>query len=377
VKVSIIGQGYVGSELGKAAKKAGHQVLGIEVNPARLESLSSIGYPTSSNYAEIKNSEIVVITVPTPLDEKRNPDLSHINNACESMLPYLSKGTLIINESTSYPGTLREIIANRLGSDFIYASAPERVDPGNSSWGINNTPRLLGALTEDSLEKAVAFYESMTEQIIKVSSPEVAEAAKLFENTFRQVNIALVNEFAQITQGLGISSYETLNAANTKPYGIMKFFPGIGVGGHCIPIDPTYLSFKANQVGVKASFIELANKVNLTMTDFVANKIDSTFNVAQKNIQIAGLAYKANVSDVRESPSLKLISLLRKKGALVSWNDDLVGNYAGEFSTPIHGCHLAIICVNHEGVDYTPWLNSKSPIIDVSSGPDLGWGKFI
>ena len=262
MRVAIVGQGYVGTELGLAANRAGHTVFGLDVSESRIAALKDVGYPTSTDYSAISEAEIVVITVPTPLNENREPDLSYIELACERMAPHLKAGTLVVNESTSYPGTLRELIAKILGDIYLYASAPERVDPGNKEWTIEKTPRLLGALSETALKKALEFYKSIAEKVVVVSSPEVAEAAKLFENTFRQVNIALVNEFAQIAEGLGIPTFETLEAANTKPYGFMKFLPGLGVGGHCIPIDPSYLSFKASQVGVEANFINLANQLD-------------------------------------------------------------------------------------------------------------------
>ncbi len=377
MRVAVIGQGYVGAELGKAAHSAGHEVIGIEVNQAKLMEIANIGYRTTSNYQELSKSEIVVITVPTPLDEYRNPDLSFIEKACDSMARYLSKGTLIINESTSYPGTLREVIAGRLGNEFIYASAPERVDPGSAKWTINNTPRLLGALSDQALEKALIFYKSITEEVITVSSPEVAEAAKLFENTFRQVNIALVNEFAKISNSLGIPTYETLDAASTKPYGFMKFLPGLGVGGHCIPIDPTYLSFKAKQNGVNANFIDLANNVNSDMPVYVADKIDKLFHVSGKSVQLAGIAYKPNVADIRESPALVLADLLSQKGASVTWHDEFVKTYGGKHSLPISPVDIGIICVNHNGVNYDSWFQNNTEIIDLSPDLDLGISKFL
>jgi len=377
MRVAIIGQGYVGTELGKAAQRVGHDVVGIDINYARLESLIDIGYQTSSAFSEISNSDIVVLTVPTPLDENRKPDLSFIEQACDSMNPYLKDGALIINESTSYPGTLRDLISKKLGESRLYASAPERVDPGNLRWTIETTPRLLGALSQEALELAYKFYKTMTDEIVLVSSPEVAEAAKLFENTFRQVNIALVNEFAQIANALKIPTIETIEAAATKPYGFMKFLPGIGVGGHCIPIDPSYLSYKASQVGIRAKFINLANDVNLDMPYYVARKIDEVYSIRGKRVQVAGISYKENVSDIRESPALVLINELRDKGALVTWHDDHVKSYRDEVSQPIHEVNLGIICVGHAATNYSKWLNSGTTIIDVSSTPNTGFAKFL
>ena len=294
MRVAIVGQGYVGTAIGTAAKKAGHQVLGIETNEKKIQELTEIGYPVTSEYSKIKDSEVIILAVPTPLNERREPDLSFIESACNSIKPHIQKDTLIINESTSFPGTLRNVIAPILGDQYQYASAPERVDPANEKWDVTNTPRLIGGLTKVATENAKEFYQTISKEIIEVSSPEVAEAAKLFENTFRQVNIALVNEFAQIANALGIPTYETLAAAETKPYGFMKFLPSIGVGGHCIPVDPSYLSYKATQAGIDAKFINLANQVNLGMPEYVANRIESKHGIKNKTIQIAGIAYKPN-----------------------------------------------------------------------------------
>jgi UDP-N-acetyl-D-glucosamine dehydrogenase len=377
MRVAIVGQGYVGTELGLAANRAGHTVFGIDVSESRIAALKDVGYSTSTDYSAISETEIVVITVPTPLNENREPDLSCIELACESMAPRLKAGTLVVNESTSYPGTLRELIAKILGDKYLYASAPERVDPGNKEWTIEKTPRLLGALNEIALNKALEFYKSIAEKVVVVSSPEVAEAAKLFENTFRQVNIALVNEFAQIAEGLGIPTFETLEAANTKPYGFMKFLPGLGVGGHCIPIDPSYLSFKASQVGVEANFINLANQVNLNMPRYLVERLDNEHKLSGRSIQIAGIAYKPNVSDTRESPALALIELLKQKGAKVTWHDEIVKEYSGQKSDPLTSVDLGIICVAHDGANYQPWIQGKTKVIDVSPGPNIGFGKYL
>jgi UDP-N-acetyl-D-glucosamine dehydrogenase len=375
MRVAILGQGYVGSAVATAAKKAGHEVIGIDTDPRKLQSLSNVGYEVSSDYSKISNCETVILAVPTPLTELREPDLSYIKSACNSLKPHAQSGALIINESTSFPGTLRNVIAPILGDSFLYASAPERVDPANPKWNIENTPRLIGGLTEDATKKASAFYKSISNEVIVVSSPEVAEAAKLFENTFRQVNIALVNEFAQIANALGIPTFETLAAADTKPYGFMKFLPSIGVGGHCIPVDPSYLSYKAKEAGLDAKFINLANQVNFNMPEYVANRIEKEFGVKGKKIQIAGIAYKPNVADTRESPALALIETLRKKGAEVSWHDSHVASHNSELSTPIQKVDIGIICTAHDGVDYTPW--KEITVIDVSTADNLGWPKYL
>jgi UDP-N-acetyl-D-glucosamine dehydrogenase len=377
MRVAILGQGYVGSAIASAAKKAGHEVIGIETDLTRAQSLSNVGYPVSSDYSKISESEVIILAVPTPLTESREPDLSFIKSACSSLKPYAKTDALIINESTSFPGTLRNVIAPILGDSFLYASAPERVDPANPEWNVENTPRLIGGLTQEATNKAEEFYKSISNQVISVSTPEVAEAAKLFENTFRQVNIALVNEFAQIANALGIPTYETLAAAETKPYGFMKFLPSIGVGGHCIPVDPSYLSYKAKEAGLDAKFINLANQVNLKMPEYVASRIEKEHGIKEKNIQIAGIAYKPNVSDTRESPALSLIEILRTKGAKVSWHDPYVKKYSSELSTPIQKVDIGIICTAHDGVSYAPWTENQTLVIDVSTSSNLGWPKYL
>jgi UDP-N-acetyl-D-glucosamine dehydrogenase len=380
VKVAIIGQGYVGSALGIAANEAGHDVLGIDIDSKRRSELaSSIGYPVSADYSSVQGSDVVVIAVPTPLNEKREPDLTFLESACKSLAAVLKSSVLVVNESTSYPGTLRNVIAPILGDVHLYAAAPERIDPANEKWGIENTPRLVSGLSSEATSKALDFYRSFCKEVVTVSTPEVAEAAKLFENTFRQVNIALVNEFAQIAQAFGISTFETLGAAATKPYGFMPFLPSIGVGGHCIPVDPSYLSFAAEKVGVEASFINLANNVNASMPEYLAARISELLggSVSGKTIQVAGISYKAGVADTRESPALKLISLLRGAGAKVSWHDQVVGEWNGESSTPLSSVDLGVIATAHEGVDYSAWKNEKTMVIDVSTSSNTGWPKFL
>ena len=380
MSVAIIGQGYVGKALGLAASSAGHQVIGIENDPVKLKGLSSsLSYEVSGDYSKVSSSSIVVISVPTPLDKKREPDLSFIKSACQSLKEVLDSPVLIINESTSFPGTLRNVIAPILGSKHLYASAPERIDPANEVWGIENTPRLVSGLSDEATKRAIEFYRSFCKEVIPVSSPEVAEAAKLFENTFRQVNIALVNEFAQIAGALGISTVETIKAASSKPYGFMPFMPSIGVGGHCIPVDPSYLSFAARQAGIDASFIDLANKVNALMPEYIAARIEKLLGgkIAGKKIQIAGISYKADVADTRESPALALIAKLRELGADVSWHDELVGACNGEKSSKLEAVDLGIIATAHSGVDYSPWKNSQSMVIDLSTTTNTGWQKFL
>lgn len=372
MRVVIIGQGYVGLTLSVGAATAGHRVVGFDVNSdlvAELNSgkshiegisdgqltevISSGLFKASSQVSVLETADVVVIAVPTPLDADRNPDLSYVHAASDLIATHLKTAALIINESTSYPGTLRNEIAKRItGVAHLFASSPERVDPGNAQWGIKNTPRLIGGLTPAASTKAREFYASFCDSIIEVSSPEVAEAAKIFENTFRQVNIALVNEFAQISDALGISSREVIEAAGTKPYGFMEFKPGPGVGGHCIPVDPSYLAHVANQVGVPATFIKRANEVNLAMPAYVVKRVIAGFgaSIAGKSVLVLGVSYKANVADTRETPAAAVIDLLREQGANVVWHDDLVGNWRGESSAPIAAHDIAVVVTRHEGI---------------------------
>jgi UDP-N-acetyl-D-glucosamine dehydrogenase len=234
-----------------------------------------------------------------------------------------------------------------------FASAPERVNPGDPIWNQKNTPRLVGAIDSESQVKALAFYESICDAAVSVSNPEVAEAAKIFENTFRQVNIALANEFAQISDALGISSREVIEAAATKPYGFMAFNPGPGVGGHCIPVDPSYLAHVANRVGVPATFIKRANEVNLAMPEYVVKRVVAGIggSIKGKKVVVVGVSYKSNVADIRETPAAVVIDLLREQGAAVTWHDDLVGSWRGESSSPIAGADIAVVVTKHDGVD--------------------------
>lgn len=372
-----MGQGYVGVSIGIAANESGHEVVGVEIDEKRVTELQNIGYPVSKDFSVVKNVELVLIAVPTPLDSELKPDISFIQSACMSIKPFLKSGTLIINESTSYPGTLREVIASSLGESFEYAVAPERVDPGNLNWNSKNTPRIVAGLNGKALERAIEFYKSITSDIVAVSSPEVAEAAKLFENTFRQVNIALVNEFAQIAHKIGISAYETINAAATKPFGFMRFLPSIGVGGHCIPVDPTYLSFVAERSGVKANFIELANKLNREMPKVIAERIDDEYSLFGKKVQLVGLTYKANTTDMRESPSVQLLKELRKLGAEVIWHDPLIQEFEGEKSSPLSEVNLGIICVAHDNIDFSIWRKLNLRILDLSIHENLGFAKYL
>jgi UDP-N-acetyl-D-glucosamine dehydrogenase len=310
-----------------------------------------------------------VIAVPTPLDADRNPDLSHVHAAADLIAKHVKTPALIVNESTSYPGTLRKEIVTRIPEiGHLYASSPERVDPGNAEWGTKNTPRLIGGLTPAALAKACEFYGSFCDNLVEVSSPEVAEAAKLFENTFRQVNIALVNELAQISHALGIDVRETLDAAGTKPYGFMKFQPSAGVGGHCIPVDPSYLADVAEKAGVEATFIKRANEVNLDMPKYIAGRIakDNGGSVKGKKVLVVGVAYKPNVADTRETPAELLVDALKDLGAVVTWNDPVVGSWHGSESSPLSGADIAVVVTNHDVVAAEDILKSAPYVFDTT-----------
>ena len=372
MRVAIIGQGYVGLTIAVDAAASGHHVVGFDVNPALVTQLNSAvshiegisnaalagviasgAYKASTDPSVLDGCDVIVIAVPTPLDEARNPDLSFVHAAADLIAQHVKSASLIVNESTSYPGTLRKEIAGRItGVEHLYASSPERVDPGNTQWSTKNTPRLIGGMTPAAIAKAKEFYGTFCDSIIEVSSPEVAEAAKIFENTFRQVNIALVNEFAQIADALGISGREVIDAAATKPYGFMQFNPGPGVGGHCIPVDPSYLAHVANQVGVPATFIKRANEVNLAMPAYVVKRVvaGSGGSIAGKSVVVVGVSYKSNVADTRETPAADVIDLLRAQGATVTWHDDLVGQWRGEKSSPLRG-DIAVLVTKHDGLD--------------------------
>jgi UDP-N-acetyl-D-glucosamine dehydrogenase len=372
MRVAIIGQGYVGLTIAVGAAGADHEVVGFDVNKELVNQLNSgtshiegisdaeltnflsnKAYTASADASSINGCEVIVIAVPTPLTESREPDLSFVHAAVELIQNNVKTPTLVINESTSYPGTLRKEIAARInGIQHLYASSPERVDPGNTQWGTKNTPRLIGGLTTEAVSKAKEFYSSFCDTVIEVSSPEVAEAAKIFENTFRQVNIALVNEFAQIADALGISGREVLDAAATKPYGFMEFNPGPGVGGHCIPVDPTYLAYVANEVGVPATFIKRANEVNLAMPAYVVKRViaGAGGSVKAKSVVVVGVSYKANVADTRETPAASIIDLLREAGASVTWHDPLVGSWRGESSAELGACDIAVVVTKHDVV---------------------------
>jgi UDP-N-acetyl-D-glucosamine dehydrogenase len=392
MKIAIIGQGYVGLTISAFAAKH-HQVVGFDLNSmivfqlntgvSHIEGVASGDikqaifegkYKATTDGSEIAGSEIVVIAVPTPLDGKREPDLTYIDSACKVIAENLTGPALIINESTSFPGTIRNYIKPAIEKyskqkfDHMYAISPERVDPGREDFNQKNTPRLYAGLTPEATAKTRDFYSTFCDNLVEVSSPEVAEAAKLFENTFRQVNIALVNEFAQISHALGIDVRETLDAAGTKPYGFMKFAPSAGVGGHCIPVDPSYLADVAEKAGVEATFIKRANEVNLDMPKYIAGRIakDNGGSVKGKKVLVVGVAYKPNVADTRETPAELLIDALNDLGAVVTWNDPVVGSWHGTESSPLLGADIAVVVTKHNVVAAEDILKSAPYVFDTT-----------
>jgi UDP-N-acetyl-D-glucosamine dehydrogenase len=392
LKVSIIGQGYVGLTIASFASKH-HQVTGFDSNFETVSNLNSGishiegvtsddllsaitkgRYRATTDASDLVDSEIVIIAVPTPLTNERKPDLSFIEAACKTIGSSLRRNALIINESTSFPGTLRRVIKPLIENhsdkelNHLYAISPERVDPGRTDWNQKNTPRLFAGLTPEASIKTREFYSSFCENLIEVSSPEVAESAKLFENTFRQVNIALVNEFSQITHALGISVHETLEAANSKPYGFMKFTPSSGVGGHCIPVDPSYLAHVAAERGVPATFIERANEVNLEMPKYIVDRVstDNGQTLKGKKVQVIGVAYKPDVSDVRETPAELVLRELESRGAVTSWHDPLVKRWRGQESTLLGGSDIAIVVTLHSKMDKNAIIDSAPYVFDTT-----------
>ena len=391
-RLAIIGQGYVGLTISAFAGEF-FEVVGLDNNQRIVNQLNSgishiegvessvlqkwikAGrYKATTLGSDIANVDLIVIAVPTPLSKDRKPDLSYIDSACRTIGENVSKPVLVINESTSFPGTLRNYIKPAIEKyskdkvEHLYAISPERVDPGRGDFNQRNTPRLYAGLTSEASEKTREFYSRFCDRLVEVSSPEVAEAAKLFENTFRQVNIALVNEFAQITNALGISVYETLDAANTKPYGFMKFTPSAGVGGHCIPVDPTYLAAVAEEHGAPATFIRRANDVNLEMSKYVVDRVqaDNGGSLQGKSVLVVGVAYKPNVADVRETAAELVIDHLRDRGAVVSWHDDVVGTWHGESSAPLSGADIAIVVTRHDSVDEKSIVASAPYVFDTT-----------
>jgi UDP-N-acetyl-D-glucosamine dehydrogenase len=391
-KVVIIGQGYVGLPLSIAASKAGCEVTGVDINSQKIsqinerkspvedisdseinEAIISGNYKASSDSYIYPSTEIICICVPTPLGKDHQPDLEILESATNSVGKNLKAGMLVIIESTIQPGTTRNVVVpilekeSGLGRDkFLVAYSPERIDPMNKKFTIKNTPKLVAGLTPQAAVKAKEFYSKFIDQVDICDSLEVAETAKLLENSFRLVNISFINELAMFCQKIGIDVNDVIKAASTKPYGFMPFYPSVGVGGHCIPVDPLYLAEAAREAGAPSRFIELADEINLAMpTYFVGRASEMLGGLKDKKVLVIGVSYKPNVADVRETPVEALISGLKKSGAVVSWHDDLVKSWNGESSVALSsGFDLAILATPHDYLDLSllgnvPVLNTR------------------
>ena len=394
--VAIVGQGYVGLPLAMAAVEAGWTVLGVDnfeskvsqinsglspvedISDKQLQTAISSGmYLATTDFSKVSQASVITICVPTPLNEKREPDLSLLQSAALAIAPFVSNKTLIVSESTSYPGTLRDIIVPAVNglkplqsAELFFASAPERVNPGDPVWNQRNTPRLVGGIDAASQEEALLFYRSICDAVVPVSSPEVAEAAKLLENTFRLVNIALINELTQVSSESGINIQEVIDAASTKPYGFMPFRPGVGVGGHCIPVDPLYLTWWARQNNQKAELVEFADSIVHSMPRYVARRAMSMVNpsVSNPRILILGVAYKPGVGDVRETPASELRDALIALGATVAWHDPLVKVW--ENTKPVDvdwACDIAILATNQPGIKLEELIQRGVHILDCTN----------
>jgi len=389
-KIAVVGLGYVGLPLAVAASNSNflvsgvdadeEKILGINSGVSSIEDIADLdlkklvdsrALTASSDFSIIKEVQIVLICVPTPLTQDQKPDLTYVKMATESVAKYLSEDTLVILESTVSPGTTRNLIAPILAqfsglnlNQFQVAFSPERIDPSNKKWGVKNTPKLVAGLSQEACTRAMEFYSNFIDEVVRCESLEVAETAKLLENSFRYVNISFINEFFIFCQKLGVDVKEVIKAAVTKPYGFMSFYPSIGVGGHCIPVDPLYLSDKARELGAPTRFIDLAGQINQEMPGYFVGRAEEKLGgLKDKKVLVVGVAYKPNVADVRETPATALISGLKSKGANVSWHDDLVKEWNGEKSVELKtGFDLAIIATSHTYMDLSQL--GDVPIID-------------
>ena len=410
--VAVLGLGYVGLPLAVVFAESGFKVTGIDpiaekvdqikagksyildINNAQISKLVKSGNLTATNdFSVLADIDAVSICVPTPLRKTGDPDLSFILSVSESLKEYVHKGMVIVLESTTYPGTTREMILPKLeeesnlkvGEDFFLAFSPERVDPGRKDWTTTNTPKVLGGITPTCLEVAQAWYSGALETVVPVSSAEVAEMAKLLENTFRMINIGMVNEMALMCDRLGVDVWEVIEAAATKPFGYMKFLPGPGLGGHCIPIDPLYLSWKLKTVNYSARFIELASEINTSMPRYTVTKVQDTLNTRKKalngsNVLVLGVAYKPDIDDLRESPALDIIHLLGQKGAQVSYHDPYIKalnheeikmQSVSDLDSAVKAADCVVIVTNHSSYDYPKILADANLIVDTRNALGL------
>ncbi len=406
-KIGILGMGYVGMPLAVVFAEAGFNVLGIDPDQRKTDTFNTnISYiqdvPTetiarlkqagklnmTTDFAALKELDAVSICVPTPLRQTGDPDMSFINSAADQLAKYVHKGMVVVLESTTYPGTTREVMLPKLtetsglkvGEDIFICFSPERVDPGRKDWTTLNTPKVIGGITAACAEVAQAWYGGAIKTIVPVSSAEAAEMAKLLENTFRMINIGLVNELAIMCEHLGVDVWEVIEAAATKPFGFMKFTPGPGLGGHCIPIDPLYLSWKMKEMNYNARFIELASEINTNMPRYVVSRILDAMNDRGKvlkgsKVLVLGVAYKPDIDDVRESPALDVIALLKKKGAQVSYHDPYIPQIHHEHEgwkmdsvkdamKAVNESDVVVIVTDHKAYDYQAILAQAKFVFD-------------
>jgi len=410
MQIGIVGLGYVGLPLSLQFARSGVTVLGLDIDPAKIDAIakgasyikhiessaiaaevSAMRFSASTDFRRVKELDAVIICVPTPLNKNREPDISFILRTGEAIAPHIKRGTLVVLESTTYPGTtdedLRQVLEKgsglKAGSDFHLAFSPEREDPGNPNSKVASIPKVVGGYTPTCLEKAKALYGKAIKSVIPVSSCRAAEATKLLENIFRGVNIALVNELKVVYAAMDIDIWEVINAAKTKPFGFMPFYPGPGLGGHCIPIDPFYLTWKAREFGQNTRFIELAGEINTAMPNYVVNRLAEALNAKRKavngsRILLLGLAYKANVDDMRESPTYVLMDLLKKRGAEVAYYDPHIpiitptrehAEWTGTKSVAwnkdsIKNFDAVLIATAHEAVNYQELADWCACIVD-------------
>ena len=404
-RIAILGLGYVGLPLATVFAEAGFDVTGIDTDQNKVNSIirgeSHVQDVTdeqisrlivagkltaTTDFAALAQAQAVSICVPTPLRKTGDPDLSYILDATTILADYIHPGMVIVLESTTYPGTTREILLPKLGEekglkvgeDFFLAFSPERVDPGRKDWTTLNTPKVVGGITENCTEVAAAWYSQALRAVVPVTSAEVAEMAKLLENTFRMINIGMVNEMAIMCDRLGVDVWEVIDAAATKPFGFMKFTPGPGLGGHCIPIDPLYLSWRLRSLNYTARFIELASEINTNMPRYVINKVQDALNDQGKSLKgsrvlILGAAYKPDIDDLRESPALDVIGLLAKKGANVRYHDPYIGRIEHDewemesitdLMAEVQDADCVVIITNHSAYDYVAILEAARLIVD-------------
>ncbi len=396
---AMVGLGYVGLPLAVAFAEEGIEVVGvdyaqhlvaaIEAGESHIEDITSerlqaVGdrISATTDYARLADCDAVLIAVPTPLTRNREPDLGPLLSSAQALSGVVRAGQLVVLESTTYPGTTREQLVPLLeesglaaGRDFNVAFSPERVDPGRTDHTLRTTPKIVGGLTPACLDRAVALYDIVCDDLVQVSSPEPAELAKLLENVFRSVNIALVNELAMLCDRMGIDVWEVIDAASTKPYGFMRFEPGPGMGGHCLPVDPFYLSWKAREYGQPTEFIELAGEVNQRMPEFCVDRIARALNdhskpVRGSKVAILGVSYKAGVGDLRESPALRIMRMLGEQGAVLSYHDDYIpeipelGYSADSLDTALEDADAAVIVTAHPGIDLKRIVATAPLVVD-------------